>query len=83
MPSGDFRPPSTDWQQGYDAGYREAQEDAEQAAVPLDVERLERAIADISEEWAESAEWLARMIVTNDAEYAADTPSSDTPERPA
>ena len=28
MPSGDFRPPSTDWQQGYDAGYREAQEDA-------------------------------------------------------
>ncbi len=32
MPSGDFRPPSTDWQQGYDAGYREAQEDTAIAA---------------------------------------------------
>lgn len=34
MPSGDFRPPSAEWQQGYDAGYREAQQDVAAARAP-------------------------------------------------
>ena len=44
-------------------------------------ERIEAAIADISEEWAESAEWLARMIVENmDSAEADDDPAQHDKE---
>lgn len=61
---------------------------SEEAAVPLDVERLERVLRYIHGNSVpfpvrRRPEEYAAFIVECDARLTADTPSSDTPERPA